>query len=83
MGYAMYDIHHLIKEIEAHPDTLLIFEIHVRPKKKDLPDWWGNNKGGAHNGYPLTRASEFGTRGSEDDNFIEDLSWRTYAWSFM
>ena len=33
----MHDISHKIKEIEAHPDTLLIFEVHVKPKIKDLP----------------------------------------------
>jgi len=37
MGLAMHDIHHIINDIDAHPDTLLFFEIHVKPKIKEIP----------------------------------------------
>ena len=55
MGYATYDIYHHVKEVEAHPDTLLIFEVHVKPKVKDLPDWLKDGRKAIHNGYPLAR----------------------------
>lgn len=55
MGLAMHDIHHLIKEIEAHPDTLLMFEIHVKPKISDVPPPPKPMARGPHNGYPLSR----------------------------
>jgi len=54
MAMAMHDIHHAIKEIEAHPDTLLIWEIHVKPKITELPPDKPPEQRGPHNGYPLT-----------------------------
>lgn len=51
----MHDIAHVIKEIEAHPDTMLIFEVHVKPKIKDIPPDKPPDFRGPHNGYPLTR----------------------------
>jgi len=55
MAMAMHDIHHAVKEIEAHPDTLLIWEIHVKPKITELPPEKPPEQRGPHNGYPLTR----------------------------
>ena len=83
MGYAMYDIHHLIKEIEAHPDTLLVFEVHVKPKRKAIPEWMLRKRGGPHNGYPLTRFSESAAGAKDDDDDLDDVRWRVYGWSFV
>ena len=58
MGYATYDIYHHVKEIEPHPDTLLIFEVHVKPKVKDIPDWQKEGRKAIHNGYPLVRIEQ-------------------------
>lgn len=58
MGYASYDIYHHVKEVEPHPDTLLIFEVHVKPKLKDVPDWMKEGRKAIHNGYPLARFEE-------------------------
>ena len=55
MGLAMHDIHHIINDIDAHPDTLLFFEIHVKPKIKEIPPEKPPEQWGPHNGYPLSR----------------------------
>ena len=55
MGIAMHDIQHMVKDIEAHPDTMLIFEIHVKPKINDEPPPKPPMARGPHNGYPLSR----------------------------
>lgn len=50
----MHDIQHMIKEIEAHPDTLLMWEVLVKPKLKDVAPDKPPDFRGPHNGYPLT-----------------------------
>lgn len=79
---AMHDIAHTIKEIEAHPDSLLVFEVHVKPKIKDLPPEKPPEARGPHNGYPLTRKQQDGDE-AKDQEIVEDIRWKNYGWSFL
>ncbi len=82
MGQAMHNIHHLVKEIEANPETLLMFEVHVKPKLPDDPPPEGPEQRGPHNGYPLRRKPEE-YEGPEDMEMVDDIRWRNYGWSFL
>ena len=82
MGLAMHDIYHLVKDIEAHPDTLLVFEVHVKPKIQEAPPKKPPEARGPHNGYPLTRQGELG-EGPKKVEEVDDIRWKNYCWSFM
>jgi hypothetical protein len=83
MGYVMYDIYHHVKEVEPHPDTLLIFEIHVKPKLKDTPKVTKDGRKAIHNGYPLARFVEQEGKKRDDDDLLDDIRWKNYGWSFI
>jgi len=82
MGLAMHDIHHIISDLDAHPDTLLMWEVHVKPKIKDIPPEKPPEQRGPHNGYPLTRRMEDGDEPVNED-LVDDIRWKNFAWSFM
>ena len=71
-----------MKDIEAHEDTNLIFEVHVKPKPKELPPDKGPEARGPHNGYPLCRFPEK-DEGVKDKFIQEDIRWRNFGWSFL
>ena len=81
-GYAMFDIYHHIKELEADPDTLLIFEVHVKPKLKDEGIKEKKGKNLLHNGYLLKRFEEKHESKNEEDT-LDDIRWKSYGWSFL
>jgi hypothetical protein len=83
MGYCMYDIFHHVKEIEAHPDTLLIFEVHVKPKLANNPKAAKLSRASIHNGYPLRRFEKADTKASERKDMVDDIRWKSYGWSFI
>lgn len=82
-GCSMFDIYHHIKEVEPHPDTLLIFEVHVKPKIKDLGIADKKGKNLLHNGYLLKRFEENNAKKKDDGDMLEDIRWKTYGWSFV
>ena len=62
----MLNVSHLIKEIEPHPDTRLIWEIHVKPKPTEESNETVKIDTGPHNGYPLYRHGDEGGRAKEE-----------------
>lgn len=83
MGYCMYDIYHHVKQIEANPDTLLIFEVHVKPKVKDVPKVVKEGRAAIHNGYPLRRFDTGDPKLKEDTDLVDDIRWKSFGWSFI
>lgn len=81
----IFDINHLVRDIEPHPDSLLIFEIQVPVQKTAAVEEKLN--AGANTGYRLsTRAREVSKRKFDEfDDFDESAPsmYQTYGWSVI
>ena len=60
----IFNTNHVVRDVEAHPDSLLIFEIQTPVKKKELNVNASGDDGS--NGYPLLN-EDFGA--SADANY--------------
>lgn len=82
----IFDINHLIRDIEAHPDSLLIFEVQV-PVPPTAAMKSQKVSGSINTGYRLsTRAREMTKRRFDDfDDFDEKnpKMFQTYGWSVV
>jgi len=81
----VFDINHLVRDIEAHPDSLLIFEIQVPVPKTAATTKKGESS--ANTGYRLsTRARQVGKRKFDDFEEFDETSptmFQTYGWSVI
>ena len=80
----IFDINHLVRDIEAHPDSLLIFEVQV-PIPKTAATKSAKRDTGINTGYRLsTRGRQLTRRKYDDfDEFDETAQtmFQTYGWS--
>ena len=65
----IYDINHIVRDIEPHPDTLLIFEVQI-PAPKPVSKAKRKEELG-HTGYLLTADSRGITKVGPKDDFSD------------
>jgi hypothetical protein len=82
----IFDINHLVRDIEAHPDSLLIFEVQV-PVQKTAAVIHTHRESDNHTGYRLsTRARQMTRRKFDDFDDVDENSltmFQTYGWSVI
>lgn len=82
----IFDINHLVRDIEAHPDSLLIFEVQV-PVPKTAAMGTARKDTGTNTGYRLsTRGRQLSKRKYDDfEEFDENAltMFQTYGWSVI
>ena len=81
----IFDINHLVRDIEAHPDSMLIFEIQV-PINPDEEQEKKRKYGHSNTGYRLSsQAREISKRAYDEDEFDDanPTMFHTYGWSLL
>lgn len=81
---AMFNIHHLVKDLLVDPDNILVFEVQGKPQSKKVvfkPEDF-DIYSGSGTGYPLWRDKD------DDDGLNLDLALKigeeeTLAWSVL
>ena len=79
----VFDINHLVRDIKAHPDSMLIFEIQV-PIDPDAIQEKKRRYGSSNTGYKLSlQAREIFQRQYDEDDDKDLSMYHTYAWSLI
>jgi len=82
----IFDINHLVRDIEAHPDSLLIFEVQI-PAPKTAAQNSTRREAEQNTGYRLsTRARQVSKRKFDDFDELDESNltmYQTYGWSVI
>jgi len=85
----IFNINHLVRDIDPHPDVLLILEIQV-PAFRNATTARGSNIAGdprLHTGYLLSRYGKIDPQGDEEEEYDKDVPdpnvYQTYGWTCL
>ena len=82
----VFDINHLVRDIEAHPDSILIFEVQV-PAPRNATSRLRKTDGGPHTGYLMSSKRGTMTKTSKFEDYEPDelgpQMFQTLGWSVI